>query len=207
MSWRAELEHFVRTVSAKDFARSLAPDDAVGRESAILLLFADTPQGPDLLIIERSRNLRSHSGQPAFPGGGAEPDDDTLITTALREAQEETGVNPADVTVIGLLPRLFVPVSGFIVTPVVAFWDRPGPVYAADPLEVADVLRIPIADFVNPANRVRWRHPRGYMGPGFEVGGLLVWGFTAQLIDDLLRLLGWDEPWDETRKVDVQVTT
>lgn len=206
MNWREELAAFVHRVQPEDFARSLAPDDFVGRESAILLLFADTPNGPDLLIIERSHDLRAHSGQPAFPGGGAEPDDDTLITTALREAQEETGVNPVDVTVIGLLPRLYVPVSGFVVTPVVAYWHAPGPVYAADPREVASVVRIPVADFVNPANRVRWRHPRGYIGPGFEVGGLLVWGFTAQLIDDLLRLLGWDEPWDRTRVVDVQVT-
>lgn len=207
MTWLDEVTAFVRTVRPEDFARSLAGDDVVGRESAILILFADGPDGPDVLLIERSQRLRSHSGQPAFPGGGAEPDDDTLITTALREAQEETGVNPADVTVIGTLPRLFVPVSGFVVTPVVAHWHRPGPVHAADPLEVARVLRVPVRDLVDPANRVRWRHPRGYMGPGFEVGGLLVWGFTAQLIDDLLRLLQWDEPWDEHRKVDVQVGT
>lgn len=207
MTWRDDVERFVRSVRPEDFSRSLAPDDFIGRESAILLLFADTPSGPDLLVIERSHNLRSHSGQPAFPGGGAEPDDDTLITTALREAQEETGANPADITVIGLLPRLFVPVSGFVVTPVVAYWHAPGPVYAADPREVADVLRIPVADFVNPANRVQWRHPRGYMGPGFQVGGLLVWGFTAQLIDDLLRLLGWAEPWDQSHHVDLQVSS
>ena len=204
MTWLREVEVFVSRVQAADFARSLAPDDFVGRESAILILFADGDNGPETLIIQRSHDLRAHSGQPAFPGGGAEPDDDTLVTTALREAQEETGVNPVDVTVIGLLPRLFVPVSGFVVTPVIAHWHNPGPVHAADPLEVASVHRIPIADFINPANRVRWRHPRGYMGPGFEVDGLLVWGFTAQLIDDLLRLLDWEEPWDQSRKVEVR---
>ena len=203
MTWLADVRAFVERVQPEDFARSLAPDDFVGRESAILILFADGEQGPDLLIIERSHNLRSHAGQPAFPGGGAEPDDDTLATTALREAQEETAVNPVDVTVIGLLPRLFVPVSGFVVTPVVAHWHRPGPVFAADPLEVASVHRVAVADLVNPANRVRWRHPRGYVGPGFQVSGLLVWGFTGQLIDDLLRQLGWDQPWDSSRVVDV----
>ena len=207
MIWLEELRRFIANVQPADFARSLADDETVARESAILLLFADGPDGPDVLIIERSENLRSHAGQPAFAGGGAEPDDDTLITTALREAQEETGVNPVDVTVLGLLPRLFVPVSGFIVTPVVAYWHRPGPVHAADPLEVAQVFRIPVAELANPANRVRWRHPRGYSGPGFEVSGLLIWGFTAQLIDDLLRLLGWALPWDELRTVDVQVRT
>lgn len=203
MTWLDDVRAFVERVKPADFARSLAPDDFIGRESAILVLFADGPSGPETVIIMRSRDLRSHSGQPAFPGGGAEPDDDTLITTALREAQEETGVNPVDVTVLGLLPRLFVPVSGFVVTPVVGYWHHPGPIYPADPLEVASVHRIPIADLVNPANRVRWRHPRGYMGPGFEVDGVLVWGFTAQLIDDLLRLLSWDEPWDQSRKVEV----
>ena len=204
MTWLHEVTEFVARVQPADFVRSLAPDEFVGRESAILILFADGEHGPETLIIQRSHDLRAHSGQPAFPGGGAEPDDDTLITTALREAQEETGVNPVDVTVIGLLPRLFVPVSGFVVTPVIGHWHNPGPVYAADPLEVASVHRIPIADLVNPANRVRWRHPRGYMGPGFEVDGLLVWGFTAQLIDDLLRLLGWEVPWDQSRKVEVR---
>lgn len=203
MNWLTEVTQFVERVQPSDFARSLAPDDFVGRESAILILFADGDEGPELLVIERSHNLRSHAGQPAFPGGGAEPDDDTLITTALRETQEETGVNPADVTVIGLLPRLYVPVSGFVVTPVVAFWHKPGPVWAADPQEVASVHRVAVADLVNPANRVRWRHPRGYLGPGFSVSGLLVWGFTAQLIDDLLRLLDWDEPWDVSRIVEV----
>ena len=199
MNWLAEVTEFVERAQASDFARSLAPDDFIGRESAILILFADGANGPELLIIERSRNLRSHAGQPAFPGGGVEPDDDTLVTTALREAQEETGVNPADVAVIGLLPRLYVPVSGFAVTPVVAHWRNPGPVWAADALEVESVHRIPVADFVNPSNRLQWRHPRGYLGPGFEVDGLLIWGFTAQLIDDLLRLL----PWDGSRKVEV----
>lgn len=205
MTWLSDLQSFVQRVQPSDFARSLAPDDFIGRESAILLLFADGEQGPETVIIQRSHDLRAHSGQPAFPGGGAEPDDDTLITTALREAQEETGVNPVDVTVLGMLPRLFVPGSGFVVTPVVGHWHTPGPVHAADPREVASVHRVPIADFVNPANRVRWRHPRGYMGPGFEVDGLLVWGFTAQLIDDLLRLLDWDEPWDQSRKVEVRI--
>lgn len=203
MNWLADVTEFLERVQPADFARSLAPDEFVGRESAILILFADGENGPDLLIIERSHTMRSHAGQPAFPGGGAEPDDDTLITTALRETQEETGVNPVDVTVIGLLPRLYVPVSGFVVTPVVAHWHKPGPVHAADPLEVASVHRVAVADLVNPANRVRWRHPRGYSGPGFQVSGLLVWGFTGQLIDDLLKLLGWDEPWDSTRTVEV----
>lgn len=203
MTWLEEVQAFVHRVQPTDFGRSIAPDDLVGRESAILVLFADGERGPELLVIERSANVRSHAGQPAFPGGGAEPDDDTLITTALREAQEETGVNPVDVTVIGLLPRLFVPVSGFAVTPVVAHWHRPGPVWAADPLEVAAVHRVAVADLVDPQNRVRWRHPRGYMGPGFQVNGILVWGFTAQLVDDLLRLLGWEQPWDERRTVEV----
>ena len=205
MTWLEQLRTFVGSVTPRDFERSLAPDEVIGRESAILLLFADGPTGPDVLIIERSEQLRSHAGQPAFPGGGAEPDDDTLITTALREAQEETGVNPVDVTVIGLLPRLFVPVSGFVVTPVVAYWHNPGPVYAADPIEVARVFRIPVSQLADPANRVRWRHPRGYLGPGFQIDDLLIWGFTAQLIDDLLRLLDWDEPWDTSRTVDVRV--
>jgi hypothetical protein len=102
-----------------------------------------------------------------------------------------------------LLPDLWVPVSDFVVTPVLAWWQEPSPVRVADPTEVASVHRVPIDQLTDPARRMRVRHPSGYVGLGFDVAGLLVWGFTAGLISGLLDLSGWSRPWDPERIVDL----
>ena len=94
-------------------------------------------------------------------------------------------------------PReIHLPPSGFVVTPVLGHWREPHPVGVVDTAEVAAVRRLPVAELTDPVNRFTARHPSGYRGPGFEVGGLFVWGFTAGLLDRLLRLAGWERPWD-----------
>lgn len=178
-----------------------APPDA--RASAVLILFGEGPAGPDVLLIERSPHLRSHAGQPAFPGGGIDPEDDGPVAAALREAQEETGLDPAGVEVLASLPSLWVPPSGNVVTPVLAWWREPSEVGAVDTTEVASVARVPIAELADPANRVRLRHPSGLLGPAFEVSDMLVWGFTAGILDRLLAFGGWEQPWDTTRMRDL----
>ena len=82
-------------------------------------------------------NTSTHAGQPAFPGGAADPDDADAVATALREAHEEVGVEPASVTVVDQLPTLWIPVSDFLVKPVLAWWHAPHPVHPRDPAEVA----------------------------------------------------------------------
>ncbi len=179
---------------AEAISRFLPPDEG-GRESAVLMLFGEGPAGPDVLLIERAHTLRDHAGQPAFPGGGLDPEDADAIDAALREAEEEVGLEPATVQVLANLPTLWIPVTGFIVTPVLAWWHTPMPVSPVDRGEVAAVVRVPVAELADPANRLRVRHPSGWTGPGFAVKDLLVWGFTAGLIDTLLRLGGWERPW------------
>jgi len=173
---------------------------ATARRSAVLILFCEGPSGPDVLLIEKSAHLRSHAGQPAFPGGGVDPGDDFPIGTALREAEEEAGVDPDGVRVLATLPELFLPPSDRLVVPVVGWWDDPREVTVGDPHEVARVARVPLADLADPGNRYRLRHPSGYVGPAFCVADMEVWGFTAGLLDAILEAAGLAQPSD-TRDV------
>ena len=203
--WLTPVAEVARTVRAEQLSRFIPPDDHDGREGAVLILFGEGDLGPDLLLIERAHDMRSHAGQPAFPGGAIDPGDDGPVAAALREANEETGLDPSGIEVIAALPALWLPPSNFAVTPVVGWWHTPSPVRAADPREVASVERVSVAELVDPANRVTVRHPSGYMGAGFDVRGLLVWGFTAGLISRLFALAGWEQPWDRERVVDLTV--
>jgi 8-oxo-dGTP pyrophosphatase MutT (NUDIX family) len=182
------------------------PPDTGGRQSAVLILFGEGEHGPDLLLMERSAALRSHAGQPSFPGGALDPEDgdpdgEGPLRAALREAEEETGLDPAGVQIFGVLPRLYIPVSGFVVTPVLGWWRAPSPVGVVDPAETARVFRVPVTDLTDPANRATLVHPSGFRGPAFLVEGALVWGFTAGLIDKIVQYAGWERPWDRDRTV------
>jgi 8-oxo-dGTP pyrophosphatase MutT (NUDIX family) len=200
--WLRPVADAVAGVKGSDLTRFLPPPSG-GRASAVLMLLGEGDRGPDLLLIERARAMRSHAGQPAFPGGALDPGDAGPIAAALREAQEETALDPSGVEPFALLPDLWVPVSDFIVTPVLAWWREPSPVRVADPSEVASVHRVPIEELADPARRMRVRHPSGYVGSGFDVAGLLVWGFTAGLISGLLDLADWSNSWDPERIVDL----
>ncbi|MFC0503910.1 NUDIX hydrolase [Micromonospora costi] len=194
------------TARAEDFTRLATPESG-GRESAVLVLLGEQPgTGPDVLILQRAATLRTHAGQPAFPGGAADPDDADAPATALREANEEVGLDPGSVSVLAELPKLWIPVSEFVVTPVLAWWHAPHPVHPCEPAEVAHVARLPIAELVDPANRVRVRHPSGWIGPAFAVRGMLVWGFTAGVLSTLLDMGGWTRPWSPGRLVELPPT-
>lgn len=194
--WLHRLVESLPHVRSEQISQFVPPPTGSGRPSAVLILFGEGPDGPDVLLLQRAATLRKHAGQPAFPGGATDPGDDGPVGTALREASEEVGLDPSSVRVIGELPPVLIPVSGFVVTGVLGWWERPHPVGAADPAEVATVDRVPIADLTNPENRFRVRHPRGVVGPGFDVCDMFVWGFTAGLISFVLDLGGWARPWD-----------
>jgi len=202
--WLEQLAGALPAVRGEDLSRFLPPATG-GRHSAVLILFGEGVAGPDVLLIERAHTMRSHAGQPAFPGGALDPEDgaptaEGPVTAALREAREEVGLDPASVEVLDTLPALWLPPSGFVVHPVVALWQDPHPVDVVDEAEVAAVRRVPIDELVDPDNRLQVTHPSGWIGPAFEVSDLLVWGFTAGLLDKLLELGGWARPWDRARQ-------
>jgi 8-oxo-dGTP pyrophosphatase MutT (NUDIX family) len=197
--WLEQLAAAADGVTAEQMSRFLPPDDGSGRASAVLMAFGETADGPSVLLIERAADMRTHAGQVAFPGGSVDPDDADEAAAALREASEEVGLDPASVEVLGTLPAIFIPVTGFVVTPVLAWWREPHPVEPVDLGEVAGAVVVPIAELADPANRFRVPHPSGWIGPGFRVAGLFVWGFTAGLLDRMLAFGGWERPWDTTR--------
>jgi 8-oxo-dGTP pyrophosphatase MutT (NUDIX family) len=166
------------------------------RRAAVLILLGQGADGYDLVLIEKRADLRSHAGQVAFPGGAIESIDADPVAAALREANEEVGVDPASVTVLGVLPAAHIPRSGFDVTSVVGWWGDPVALAPVDLGEVAAVHQVPVASLLDPANRGTWVLPGGFSGPVFLLGELYIWGFTAYLLDAMFDLLGWTRPWD-----------
>ncbi|MDM8085409.1 CoA pyrophosphatase [Cellulomonas cellasea] len=196
--------------------RALRQTPSTGRPAAVLVLFGVLDHAPaletvssvgsdlDVLLTRRSATLGHHPGQVSFPGGRLDPGDRTPAEAALREAREETGLDPAGVDILGTLPQVPVTVSRHLVTPVVGWWTRPSPVVAVDHAETADVFRVPVADLLHPANRrtaTLTRGARTYSSPAFLAGEHVVWGFTALVLDAMFDTLGWNVPWDATRTV------
>jgi 8-oxo-dGTP pyrophosphatase MutT (NUDIX family) len=190
------LRRLATAAEAMEVPAAIRPPATGGRRSAVLVLFGEGTDGPDLLYIQRSEGIRRHAGQPAFPGGAIEESDASPVAAALREAAEETGVDPAGVDVLATLPELYVSRSEFRVLPVLAWWREPSAVRPVDVGEVAAVERISLAALTDPANRFQLRYPNGRSGPAFSVGSMLIWGFTGLITDRLIALGGWERPWD-----------
>lgn len=199
--WLADLAAAAQSMKVPTHHR---PPPSGGRPSAILVLFGEGPDGPDLLFIQRSAGLRRHPGQPAFPGGGLEADEVAdreggAVAAALREAREEVGVDPDGIEILATLPEMFIPHSNFRVVPVLAWWRVPCAVWPVDPGEVAAVERIAVAELVDPGHRLMLQTPNGWTSPAFRIGSMLIWGFTAGLTSLLLELGGWAQPWDSSQ--------
>lgn len=189
--------------------QNFLPEPTTIRHAAVLVLMWQDDDGPRLLLTERSAALAKHPGQISFPGGAAEEFDLDATGTALREAQEEVGLDPARVEVIGPLPPALVPVSGFSVTPVLAVAEDVG-VLTPYSGEVARLICAPVADLIAPAHRymavierdgMQSSTPAFYFGEGTE-DAAFVWGFTGILLDRMLDRLGWAQQWDQARLLD-----
>lgn len=177
------------------------------RQAAVLMLFCAPTADDDeahLLLTERSPGLKKHPGQISFPGGAQEKFDRDPTAAALREAQEEVGLDPARVRVLGSLPPAPVPISSFMVTPVIGMAGHTG-VLRPQSGEVERVLTVRLEALTRPENRrmtVLRRAGTVFSAPAFLVDGTLIWGFTGILVDRVINRLGWEEPWDAGRSVD-----
>ncbi len=169
------------------------PDNA--RASAVMSLLFPKDDGLNVLLIQRTEDGRAHSGQISFPGGRQDPGDADLRATALREAQEEVGIVSREVTIIGALSALYIPVSNFLVYPFVAF-ARKAPVYNISTDEVARVIEMPVSDLfgaerktvatvTSPADRSFRREVRAYRIDDQRV----IWGATAMILSELEMLV------------------
>jgi 8-oxo-dGTP pyrophosphatase MutT (NUDIX family) len=158
------------------------------RQAAAVLLGIRVGVQPRLVLTVRTDHLQTHAGQVAFPGGRSEPDDDDAVDTALRESEEEIGLDRTLVTPLGYLD-CFETVSGYCITPVVAKIAVDAQLYPA-PGEVAEVFEVPLAFFLEPANLRRYTmdyrgHHRAMVE--FMHGGHRIWGATAAMLFNLLQ--------------------
>lgn len=158
--------------------------------AAVLIGFREGVQ-PRLVLTVRNNQLQAHAGQVAFPGGRSDPDDRDALTTALRESEEEIGLQRKLVTPLGFLD-CFETISGFCITPVVASIAVEAQLYPA-PAEVAEVFEVPLAFLLEPANLRRYTMEfRGHERPMVEFihGGHRIWGATAAMLYNLLQRMG-----------------
>lgn len=169
------------------------PDLAEGdRLAAVLVPLVLAPE-PSLVLTLRSDELPRHAGEVSFPGGMAEPHDADLRVTALREAQEEIGLDPAAVDVVGALPAVHTFVSGILVVPFVGVLES-APALRVDPGEIAEVFTIALARLHAAERRIERTRPGGgvWSGWSYEVDGITVWGATGGMLHDLLSAAGGD---------------
>ena len=203
--WLRPVKEGAGAITVQDLTLFVPPEGVEARRGAVLMLFGEGDSGGELLLTERAHHMRSHPGQVSFPGGSID-EGETPRQAALREAEEETGLDPAGVEVFAELPELWLPPSNFAVTPILAWWHEPSQVGVVDPDEVHDIHRVPISELLAAENRISVRHPTGWLGPGFLIGpdrDVILWGFTGGIIARLFDFVGWSSEWDDTRVRDL----
>lgn len=162
------------------------------RKSGVLILFYPDKKGSYFPLIKRPEYIGFHSGQVAFPGGKMEIGDENIIQTALREAEEEVGVDRSQVQVLGKLSDLYIPTSNFLVSPIIGFLEK-RPDFIPEAKEVSRVIQTELPLLFSPEIKKRKVLT---LGPGlhldtpyFEIDGEVVWGATAMILSELIQVL------------------
>lgn len=173
-----------------DLVPGSGPDGTAPKQAAVLVPIVDRPAGPTVLLTRRTAHLSSHAGQISFPGGRAEPHDPSPEATALRETEEEVGIDRELVEVIGRLD-IYRTVTNYAVTPVVGI-VRPEFSPSPDPYEVAEVFETPLAFLLDAANHVRhsgWFNGQPRRWWAMPYGDYYIWGATAGMLMNLYERL------------------
>jgi len=175
---------------ARDLARQVSKSP---KPSAVLILVYPKEEEPHFVLTQRHAYKGVHSKQVSFPGGKQEQSDRTLIETALREANEEIGVIPNEVEVLGQLTDIYIPPSGFLVTPVVGIIERK-PIFKIDPYEVDYIIESPVKRLYDADVIKEEKIPIGLSKievktPYFDIQNHVVWGATAMILSELKAML------------------
>jgi 8-oxo-dGTP pyrophosphatase MutT (NUDIX family) len=173
-----------------DLKNGIEPNHAM--ESAVLILLYPVDNRLHTVVILRNEYDGPHSGQISLPGGKYEESDIDFLFTAIRESQEEIGINPSDIEIVGQLSRFYVRPSNFIVYPFIAFQPS-RPEFKPDPTEVQRIIEIDILKELNLnkiVNRtLTFKNNIQVNAPGFAVGGEFLWGATAMIMSELIHIL------------------
>jgi len=168
-----------------------APAGKPLKAAAVLILVINQPETPTVLFTQRTAHLTDHAGQISFPGGRVEADDRDPFHTALREAEEETGVDATRIDIIGKLPQ-YTTGTGYLITPVVA-WTEPPVIFRPDPTEVEECFEVPLAFLLDINNHhLETAMYKGRMRSYYAMpyGHRYIWGATAGMLVTLTRVLG-----------------
>jgi len=186
---RERLEPIERAETLIDVIEGMLPN---ARDAAVLLGLFEQDEETYLAFIRRATNLRSHSGEIAFPGGSVDPADTSPAMTALREAREEIGLDPSRAEVLGIMPPVFTVVSNFLITPVVAYFAQGPGTLRLQPSEVAELIFLPLQGLADPTIVHTEEWERGGMKRTvyfYDYGQYRIWGATARILNELLGVL------------------
>ena len=173
-----------------DRYRKVAED---AKKACVLLLLFRKEGAWHTVLMQRPETAYAHSKQISFPGGGLEDSDADLAAGALRETEEEFGIPRENISVVGRLSQLYIPVSGYLVYPFVGYLAE-APSYTPDPKEVADIIEVKVEDLINPSLRklTTIETPNGLTlkeVPYFDLEGKIVWGATAMMLNEFSEIL------------------
>lgn len=186
---RERLEPVEHAHVLPDAVEGLLPQ---ARKAAVLLALFEQAGEPHLVFIRRASTLRAHSGEIAFPGGGTDLTDTSPVMTALREAQEEIGLDPVRVEVLGVLSPVFTVVSNYLILPVVAFVPHGLGELQLQASEVTELILVPLRSLANPAILHTEEWTRGGLTRTiyfYDYGPYRIWGATGRILNALLEVL------------------
>jgi len=189
LALRQRLEPTQRAEMMKD---ALVKQYPSARNASVLIALFEENNETYLSFIRRASTLRAHSGEIAFPGGAADVNDVSPIVTALREAQEEIGLAPTRVEVLGIMAPVFTVVSNFLITPVVAFLPEGPGTLQLQLSEVEEIIFLPLQGLADPSiyHTEQWlREDVSHTVYFFDYGTYRIWGATARMLTMLLDLL------------------